>query len=96
VQVWDLADGTLRNTLTGHTGPVWAVACAEVDGRLIVITGSDDDTVRMWDMVTGGADTLFQQNGLRAIAVGPNAEIVTSIGWDLAFSHRIDRRRHGN
>jgi transposase InsO family protein len=26
-RVWDLTDGTPRATLTGHTGPVWAVAC---------------------------------------------------------------------
>ena len=39
--------------LTGHNGPVNAVAVAELDGRPMVISGSDDETVRVWDLATG-------------------------------------------
>ena len=34
-------------------GPVHAVAAAELDGRPVVISGSDDRTVRVWDLATG-------------------------------------------
>ena len=38
---------------TGHGGEVLAVAAAELDGRPVVISGSDDRTVRVWDLATG-------------------------------------------
>ena len=38
---------------TGHSGPVNAVAVAELDGRPVVVSGSDDETVRVWDLATG-------------------------------------------
>ncbi|MFC8721124.1 caspase family protein [Kitasatospora sp. NPDC057198] len=43
----------LRDTLTGHTGAVEAVACAVLDGRPVAVTGGKDDTVRVWDLTTG-------------------------------------------
>ncbi|MFJ7177466.1 caspase family protein [Streptomyces massasporeus] len=43
----------LRGALTGHTGLVEGLACTEVNGRPIVVTGSKDLTVRRWDLITG-------------------------------------------
>ena len=40
--------------LTGHTGAVAAVAVGELDGRPILVSGSRDNTVRVWDMGTRG------------------------------------------
>ena len=43
-----------RRPLTGHTGPVEAVAALVLpDGRPIAVTGSGDHTVRVWDLTTG-------------------------------------------
>jgi WD40 repeat protein len=39
--------------LTGHTDNVEAVAPAQLDGRPVLISGGDDDTVRVWDPATG-------------------------------------------
>ncbi|MFE9200355.1 hypothetical protein ACFYMH_30550, partial [Streptomyces albidoflavus] len=39
--------------LTGHTDAVNAVATTQMDGSPIAITGSDDHTVRVWDLTTG-------------------------------------------
>ena len=39
--------------LTGHTGPVRVVAMGELDGRPIVVSGSLDETVRVWDLTSG-------------------------------------------
>ena len=38
---------------TGHTGEVNAVAVGQLDGRTVVVSGSGDRTVRVWDAATG-------------------------------------------
>ncbi|MGH3613108.1 MAG: hypothetical protein ACRDRK_11040 [Pseudonocardia sp.] len=40
-------------TASGHTGPVTGVAFGQLDGRPVVVSGSDDQTVRVWDAATG-------------------------------------------
>jgi hypothetical protein len=49
VRVWSVADQTEVATLTGHQGPVYAVAFAP-DGRRLVTGGAQDRTVRIWDL----------------------------------------------
>lgn len=46
--------------LTCHTSPVRAVALGRIASRDVIISGSDDHTVRVWDPVT--ATQLFIQN----------------------------------
>ncbi|MFF3597966.1 caspase family protein [Kitasatospora indigofera] len=46
-------NSALRDTFTGHTGPLYAVACTTLDGRPVAVTGSTDETVRVWDLTTG-------------------------------------------
>lgn len=36
-----------------HAGWVRSVAAAELDGRAVIISGSNDRTVRVWDLATG-------------------------------------------
>ncbi|MFE4602016.1 caspase family protein, partial [Kitasatospora indigofera] len=61
----------LRDTLTGHTGAVEAVACTMLDGRPVAVTGSSDDTVRVWDLTTGrpvGEPLTGHTDAVRAVA----------------------------
>ncbi|MGW4369810.1 caspase family protein [Nocardia takedensis] len=53
VKVSNLATGTEHVVLTGHTGPVYAVACTRIQDRPVAVTGSWDNTVRVWDLTTG-------------------------------------------
>ncbi|MFF4348342.1 caspase family protein, partial [Streptomyces sp. NPDC001530] len=50
-----LVHPALYSNLTGHTGVVQAVACTSIDDRPHVITGSDDHSVRVWDLTDGTA-----------------------------------------
>ncbi len=47
VRAWDLASGTCRAVLEGHTNWVTCV-CMSVDGNFL-LSSSDDGTVRVWD-----------------------------------------------
>ena len=42
-----------HHTLPGHTGGVSSVAIGQVDGRPVIVSGSNDQTVRVWDATTG-------------------------------------------
>jgi len=49
--VWDMKDGTVKQTLTGHSGSVTSVAFSP-DGQRIA-SGSDDKTIRIWACING-------------------------------------------
>lgn len=93
---------TSRNTLTGATGAVTAVACVHLGGRAVAVTGGVDGTVRVCDLVThtsigeplmGHADPVTavactQMNGC-PIAVTGDVEGTVRV-WDLTSGIAID------
>lgn len=50
-KIWDIGRCLLQNTLTGHSAAIFAVDMN--DNGSLVITGSADKSVRIWDPVTG-------------------------------------------
>jgi WD40 repeat protein len=42
-----------ERTSTSDFGAVYAVASTQLDGRPVIISGSDDSTVRVWGLATG-------------------------------------------
>jgi hypothetical protein len=49
VRVWDAATGTpVGDPFTGHDGGVNAVAAGRLDVQAIVVSGGDDQAVRVW------------------------------------------------
>ena len=83
-----------------------AVAAAELDGRPVVISGSDDRTVRVWDLATGtavgdpftghdgpvNAVAAAELDGRPVVISGSSDETVRV--WDLATRHRCRRSVH--
>lgn len=71
-----------RKVLLGHEGKVWSVAVTP-DGRLAV-SGSDDKTVRVWEVETGKCLFTFEDetHRVRAVTVTANGRLVVSGAWD--------------
>ena len=51
VKLWNPRNGKLIHTLHGHEG--WVQALAFSSDGIFVASASDDDTVRVWDVVAG-------------------------------------------
>ena len=87
----DLAGPALRRALSGNVEEVYAVVVAP-DGSWLA-SGSDDGTVRIWDVATGqeGAVLEGHTDMVRALAVAPDASWLASGSddgtvriWDVA------------
>jgi len=96
VRVWDLAGAAAPRVLTGHDGPVRAVAVS-ADGRTAV-SGGRDSAVRVWDLAGAAAPRVLSgHNGpVEGVAVSADGRTAVSGGhdrtvrvWDLA-----DDREH--
>jgi WD40 repeat protein len=70
VRVWDLHSGAMRRTLTGHDGPVTAVAIS-ADGRR-AISGGKDGTVQVSNPAQGvNLATVPYDSEITALAATP-------------------------
>jgi len=78
----DLPDSALRRVLTGHNGPVTAVAIAPDGGWLA--TGYKDGTVRIWDAATGQARAALtgHRDRVTAVVIAPDGTWLATGGTD--------------
>ncbi|KAM0023648.1 putative transcription factor WD40-like family [Helianthus debilis subsp. tardiflorus] len=49
IKFWDLGSMDLRLSINGHTEGLNSVEFFEDDGKLYILTGSDDHTAKIWD-----------------------------------------------
>ena len=70
--VWSLKTGDLIDILNGHTAPVSCLAFSHIND--ILISGSWDNTVKMWELYTkkGISETYEHNSKITAVALSPN------------------------
>jgi len=97
VLVCGTVSGRPLRTLQGHTGRVFAV----VHGRDVLVTGSSDGTVRLWDPATGQVRHVLSGHSEWAwpVVLGPAQDVVATGDaegtvrlWDVAtgaLRHRM-------
>ncbi|PVH69315.1 HET-D [Cadophora sp. DSE1049] len=91
VRLWDAATGALQQTLEGHASRVMSVAFSpdgkqgvrsvafSPDGKQVV-SGSTDETVRLWDTATGALQQTLKGHSdwVRSVAFSPDGRQVVS------------------
>ncbi|KAE8357360.1 WD40-repeat-containing domain protein [Aspergillus caelatus] len=68
--------------LEGHLGSVFSVAFSP-EGRLLA-SGSDDNTIRLWDPATGALQQTLESHSrsVRSVAFSPNGQLLASGSLD--------------
>lgn len=81
VRLWDLAQGSLLRTLTGHLDIVTAIALSP-DGTHL-FTGSADKTIAVWEVQTGRrlASLGGHLDTVLALARSPDGQWLASSSW---------------
>ncbi|KAJ8129608.1 hypothetical protein O1611_g4022 [Lasiodiplodia mahajangana] len=85
--LWNLASDMRHQTLKGHTGRVTGIAFAS---NSLLVSGSDDGTIGLWDVTTGvRQQTIEPQKGaIWAVAVSPDGKTLassTSRDWTVSL-----------
>jgi WD40 repeat protein len=80
VVICDRASGEVRTTLWGHTDRVLCLAYSPDGTRLA--SGSDDQTVRIWDVAAGRELAVLKGHGqpVGAVAFAPDGKTIASAG----------------
>jgi hypothetical protein len=79
--LWRVDTNSLQNYLRGHTEWVYSVAFSP-DGKLFA-TGSDDDSVILWQASDGSQTRLIEtlQGGIASVDFSPNNLLLATGGW---------------
>ena len=87
IHIWAVQTGQYLDQLSGHEGPISSMAFASSDG--IVVTGSWDRTVRIWNIFgrTQTSEPLQLSSDILTVAIRPDAKqvAVSSLDGQLTF-----------
>lgn len=83
LQIWNLDEGRLRRTLTGHKAAISAVDFSQSDPSILV-SGSLDQTVKLWDIRRKGCIQTYRQHGeaVNDVKLSPHGKWVVSASGD--------------
>ena len=91
IRIWDVATGKAPKEIKGHTGAVTSLALSEAHGstpdgenrRAVgrrIVSGSADDTVRVWDLETGAQIKVLNGHSdtVRSVAISLDGRWIVS------------------
>jgi len=89
VRVWDVASGSLLQTLKEHSDSVTSVAFS-ADGCKIV-SGSYDETVRVWDAASGSPLQTLEgdSSSVESVAFSTESVLYTKNSWVLKNQKKL-------
>lgn len=78
IYLWSMKLGRLLEVLSGHEGPVSSLAFAPVATSSMLVSGSWDHTIRIWNCLesSGDHETIEIQSNVTAVAFKPDGEEV--------------------
>ena len=76
LQIWDIASESIHCKFRGHTQEVSSLAFSS-DGRF-VISGSADQTARIWNVAGGPPKTLVTPNKVGSVAISSDGRLVAA------------------
>src|SRR5262249_32741374 len=80
IAIWETATGRNVQKFVGHKDTVWSVAISP-DVKYL-LSGSEDNTVRLWDITTGQEIRRYPGERLgRDVVFSPNGTMVASTGF---------------
>ena len=96
IWIYDAKTGKELKMLTGHTSPVRTVAYSP-DGEILA-SGSDDNTLRLWDAVTGKHFSILKlkESTLRIekVMYSPDGKVLLCASWDKIYMFNAATRKH--
>ena len=90
--------GSLVRVYSGHKGPIYTIDCGRYDNQVIILSGSADTSVIVWNLRSGSQLYTFQQSTDEVYAVDLSADgrFVAAGGrdgkariWDLSNGELI-------
>jgi WD40 repeat protein len=83
VRIWDAVTGQLNDTSLDYYATVMSVTASRIGGRDVIVTGSFDQTVRMWDASTGlqiGSPLVSHTASVTSVTLGrvKNRDVIVS------------------
>ena len=105
IKVWDVSVSTpvALLDLQGHGGHVWSICGSETHN--VVLSGSKDRSMRLWDVRTGGCVRTMQGHTYGVKSVDMDSACRTGVSgswdktvktWDLGTGKCIDTFQHDN